>query len=72
MRKILAEALIITLETGLVLAIVAALGVPGGKSPKATAVRGCEKTCKKTKKIEDSDNLRAAGNAIILWPNKSP
>lgn len=45
MRKILAEALIITLETGLVLAIVAALGVPGGKSPKATAVSRSSGIC---------------------------
>lgn len=45
MRKILAEALIITLETALVLAIVAALGVPAGKRPKAAAVSGSAGSC---------------------------
>ena len=38
MRRILAEALIVALETALVLAIVAAFGVPGGKRTKAAAV----------------------------------
>ena len=40
MRKFLAEALIIALETVLVLAIVAVLGVPAGKGPKADGERG--------------------------------
>ena len=34
-------------------------------------LRGCERTYQKTGKIEDSDNLRAVGNALMLWPNKS-
>jgi hypothetical protein len=38
---------------------------------RAAHVRGCEKTHKKTGKIEDLDNLRAVGNACMLWPNKS-
>ena len=45
MRKILAEALIIALETGLVLAIVAALGVPAGKGPKAAGVSRSAGSC---------------------------
>lgn len=40
MRNIVAEALIITLETALVLAIVAVLGVPAGKGPRADGERG--------------------------------
>ena len=48
MRNILAEALIITLETALVLAIVAALGVPAGSRPKAADVSGPPSACTQT------------------------
>ncbi len=40
MRTIVTEALIIALETVMVLAIVAVLGVPAGKGPKADGERG--------------------------------
>lgn len=45
MRKIVAEALIIALETVMVLAIVAVLGVPAGKGPKADGERGSAGFC---------------------------
>ena len=37
MRRIAAETVVIVVETALVLALVAALGVPGGKKAKAVA-----------------------------------
>ena len=48
MLRVLKEAVIIVVETVLVLAVVAAFGVPGGKSPKATAVSPTSGICGQT------------------------